>query len=264
MELVKSNSSNTYEMILKSAMSMPEVKIDRETFLFAELKKYYSIDVTNEAIRKNPAYAEIDKAIIDKIASNSIAFETNKVSALSFAAGMPGGLAMFGTVPADMAQYFAHILRIMQKLIYLYGWDDLFDENGTLDAETTNLLTLFVGVMFGVQEAGKALTQLSIKMAPTLCKKIAAKPLTKGFIYPIVKKVATMVGAKMTKDIFAKGVSKIVPVIGGVASGGLTYVTYRPMANKLKKYLSGLEVADPQYYKKIKETETISVEYSER
>ncbi len=171
---------------------------------------------------------------------------------------------MFGTVPADMAQYFAHILRIMQKLIYLYGWDDLFDENGTLDAETTNLLTLFVGVMFGVQEAGKALTQLSIKMAPTLCKKIAAKPLTKGFIYPIVKKVATMVGAKMTKDIFAKGVSKIVPVIGGVASGGLTYVTYRPMANKLKKYLSGLEVADPQYYKKIKETETISVEYSER
>ena len=100
-------------------------------------------------------------------------------------------------------------------------------------------------------------------MAPTLCKKIAAKPLTKGFIYPIVKKVATMVGAKMTKDIFAKGVSKIVPVIGGVASGGLTYVTYRPMANKLKKYLSGLEVADPQYYKKIKETETISVEYSE-
>lgn len=41
----------------------------------------------------------------------------------------------------------------------------------------------------------------------------------------------------MTKDIFAKGVSKIIPFTGGVASGELTYATYKPMAIKLKKHL---------------------------
>lgn len=56
--------------------------------------------------------------------------------------------------------------------------------------------------------------------------------------YPIVKKIASTIGVKMTKEVFAKSVSKIVPVLGGVASGGLTYVTYRPMASRLQKYLS--------------------------
>lgn len=261
MEAVKSNPNNTYEMVLKGAMSIPGVRIDRETFLFSELKKYYDTDVVQNAIENNPAYAGIDEAVIDRIATESITFETNKVSAISFAAGMPGGFAMLGTVPADTAQYFAHVLRILQKLVYLYGWDDLFDENGMMDAETSNLLTLFLGIMFGVQEAGKLLTQLSLKMAPTLCKRIAAKPLTKGFVYPIVKKVAALIGAKMTKDIFAKGVSKIVPLIGGAASGGLTYITYRPMANKLKNYLSGLDMANPEYYRERAKAVTVDGDF---
>ncbi|MDD3041300.1 MAG: hypothetical protein PHO71_25985, partial [Bacteroides sp.] len=77
------------------------------------------------------------------------------------------------------------------------------------------------------------------------------KALTKGTIYPIVKKIAQAIGVKMTKDIFAKGVSKVIPVIGGVASGGLTYVTFRPMAYKLKKHLSELKWADPEFYKDV-------------
>jgi len=44
-------------------------------------------------------------------------------------------------------------------------------------------------------------------------------------------------GVKMTKDVFAKGVSKAVPVVGGVVSGGLTYATFKPMAKRLQKYL---------------------------
>ena len=38
-----------------------------------------------------------------------------------------------GTIPADLAQYFGHILRILQKLIYLYGWHDL-----SLDSKEMN------------------------------------------------------------------------------------------------------------------------------
>ena len=42
----------------------------------------------------------------------------------------------------------------------------------------------------------------------------------------------------MTKDIFAKGVSKAIPIIGGVISGGLTFASMKPMGNRLKETLS--------------------------
>ena len=42
----------------------------------------------------------------------------------------------------------------------------------------------------------------------------------------------------MTKDIFAKGVSKAIPIIGGVISGGITFASMKPMGNRLKETLS--------------------------
>lgn len=88
-------------MVLKGAVSIPGVRIDRETFLFLELKKYYDTDVVRNAIENNLAYAGIDEAVIDRTATKSITFETNKVSAISFAEGTPGGFVTFGTALAD-------------------------------------------------------------------------------------------------------------------------------------------------------------------
>ena len=56
----------------------------------------------------------------------------------------------------------------------------------------------------------------------------------------------------MTKEVFAKGVSKIIPVVGGFVSGGLTYVTYRPMSIKFKNYLEGLDLASVEHYEELK------------
>ena len=78
-----------------------------------------------------------------------------------------------------------------------------------------------------------------------------------------MKKVATLLGVKMTKDVFAKGVSKAVPVLGAVVSGGLTLATFKPMAQKLKKYLAQSNVADPEYYEKLRNQDVIDVEVEE-
>jgi hypothetical protein len=68
---------------------------------------------------------------------------------------------------------------------------------------------------------------------------IAAKPLTKGIIYPVVKRIALVMSGKMNKRIFASGVFKIISIIGAATSGGLTFFTFRPMAGRLKKHYSG-------------------------
>lgn len=238
----------SFEEVLKTSTGLPLVRINRADFLRSALASHFDEKTVEKAVAENPARAGISVEQIRKIADSSIHFESLKVTTLSFAAGIPGGFAMIGTIPADFAQYFGHVLRIMQKLIYLYGWAELFDEEGQMDDATANLITLFTGVMFGVSGASAATTKIAEAAAAKAGKSIAQKALTKGTIYPIVKKVATTLGIKMTKDVFAKGVSKIIPLIGGVVSGGMTYITYRPMAVKLRDHLATLKFANAEFY----------------
>lgn len=242
------SENNTFEVALKSTVSLPMVRIDREAFLQKELIKYCSSEQVEMALQNNPAYAGISVSLINKIAKDCINFETNKSSMISFVTGIPGGFAMAGAIPADMAQSFGHILRIVQKLAYLYGWQELIPQDKSLDDETTNLLTLFVGIMFGVNGAGSVITKISSSAAQKASKDLASKALTKGTLYPIVKKIAQTLGVKMTKEIFAKNVSKAIPIAGGIVSGGITYATFKPMAHKLKKHFEGLRWCDTAYY----------------
>lgn len=252
-----------FQTLLLESSKLPMVKIDRELFLRKELRGLYSKEIIEMAIEYNPAYAGIKVCDINKIAKSCITAETTKVTMISAAAGLPGGFAMIGTIPVDLAQYFGHILRILQKLIYLYGWQDLILESDGMNEETNNILTLFVGIMFGVNGAVSAVNKISGQVALQITKKLPQKALTKGVIYPIVKKIATLLGVKMTKDIFAKGVAKIVPVVGAAVSGGLTYITYKPMAEKLRCYLESCEVADVDYYEKIRNENVVDVEVIE-
>ena len=44
----------------------------------------------------------------------------------------------------------------------------------------------------------------------------------------------------MTKGGLAKGMGKVIPILGGVLSGGLTFATMKPMGERLQKELSKL------------------------
>lgn len=251
-----------FYMALKAAMNVPGVQIKRSEFLRKELSKYFKKPIVDLAIEKNPASAGISINQLEKIAKSCIKYETNKVTMISAVAGIPGGLAMLGTVPADMAQYFAHIIRILQKLIYLYGWKEIYNTDGDFDDETVNQLTLFIGVMFGVNAANAVVTKLAHCAALQVEKSLANKALTKGIIYPIVKKTAEKLGVKITKEIFAKGVGKVVPILGGFISGGLTFVTFKPLAVRLKEYLKRLPTADVNFYKQ-EHKEYIDIEFDD-
>ncbi len=236
------SSSSAFGKTLVVATKLPGVRVDRAAFLRRSLARYCTDEQIRLAIAETPAAADISAAVLSKIADASITNETTKVTALSTAAGIPGGFAMLATVPVDSAQYLAHMLRIAQKLAYLYSWPDLFGKDGDEpDDGTQNVLTLFVGVMFGVQAANKGISMVAEKLASQMIKQLPKQALTHGVIYPIAKKVAQQLGVQMTKGMFAKGVAKVVPVVGGVLSGGLTLATFLPMAKRLKKHLASLE-----------------------
>ncbi|GAB3606751.1 hypothetical protein GCM10027413_21600 [Conyzicola nivalis] len=235
-----------FNAVLTAASGLPGVRIHREAYLRRALARYCSDEQVQKAVNESPAAAGIPSNVIDKAAMDSIKYETAKVTGLSAAAGIPGGFALVGTVPADFAQNFAHVLRIAQKLAYLYSWPNLFAADGEEpDDATKGMLTLFVGVMFGAQAANQGVTAVAGMLAKEALRKLPQQALTKGVIYPIVKEVSKKLGAEMTKLVFAKGMAKVIPIVGAVLNGGVTLATYAPMSLRLKKHLASLELTKP-------------------
>lgn len=238
-------SDSKFSQVLDAAAKLPGVRINRAAYLRAALRRHCTDHQLERAIATSPAAAGVPLAVITEAANVSIGYETSKATGISTIAGIPGGFAMVGTVPADMAQYVGHMLRIAQKLAYLYSWPDLFAEDGEMDEATEGILTLFIGVMVGVQIAQGGVAKVSAMIAAQVVKKLPQQALTKGLIYPIVKRVAGYLGVSMTKKLFASGLAKAVPVLGAVLSGGLTLGTFLPMSKKLQKHLAGLELTKP-------------------
>lgn len=223
------------EEIICKAIQIPGVKVDRNKFL-AEIFSS-KVDLLENIINNGPIGVGITREEINNIANRVIMKRTSQSSIASFAAGIPGGLAMAATIPADILQFFGMSLKIAQELSYLYGADDLW-ENGKIDDEKVkNQLILYCGVMFGVSGAVSGVRVLSTQVAKTALKKIPQKALTKTFWYPMIKKICSFVGYTLTKKTLASGVSKAIPVIGGVISGTINFASMMPMARKLNDTL---------------------------
>lgn len=235
---------------LHVAMRVPGVKINREKYLRKAFQKYYSEKEISAAIFKNPAYAGMDIRRINMIADSAITFETNKVTAISAADSVPGGTAMAAAVAIDTTQFFVFVLRIMQKLAYLYGFPEMSLSEDELDDETLNQIMLFLGVMFGVHGANATVIKIANSMANSISTRLARQALTKGVVYPMVKKIARTIGVKMTKQIFADAVGNIIPVAGSVISGGITYISFKPCAKKLQKCFQNTVLSNSGFYEK--------------
>lgn len=223
---------------LKKVMRLKGVAIERDHFLRSEFRKRGVADEQiKRAISASPAAAGMDSGLVDSIAKDVIDFETKKSTVLSFSAGLPGGLAMLGTIPADVTQYYVHAFRIMQKLAYLYGWQSFIDDCDEMDDETLAVFALLLAVMIGVSGANSALTAFSKTVQSNIAKKVANKALTQTSYYPIIKKVLAGIGVKITKSSFGDAVSKVVPVVGGFVSGGLTFVSLKGGSRRLAREL---------------------------
>ena len=231
---------NLWDSTLEAALKLPIVNVNRTNFLSKELKPYCTEENIMAIIDGTKTTTNIlSKDRIERIAQGVINYHLTVVTSTSALAGIPGGWAMAGTIPADLAQFFAHILCMTQKMLYLYGFDDLNDKNGGLTDEAKQILTVFIGLMFGSQAAVSGLKELLAMAAKGVPTQLAKVAITKTTIYQLSKQVAKFIGVKLSKDTFLKGVGKLIPLVGAPISGTLTYFTFKPMAMKLKKYLSG-------------------------
>lgn len=223
------------ETVITNAIKIPGVKVKRNEFLAKAFAN--TPDVIDDVIESGTIEAGISREELLQKAKKLIMTRTSESSIASFLAGIPGGFAMAATIPADVLQFFGMTLRLAQELSYLYGADDLWQNGEVDDEKVRNQLILYCGVMFGVSGAAAGVRVLSTQIAKTTLKKLPQKALTKTFWYPIVKKIGAAIGVKVTKSTVAQGLSKVIPVFGGVISGGLNFASMLPMANRLQATL---------------------------
>lgn len=84
--------------LINTLLSNKVMKVNREEFLYALFKD----EVQYGDIVQNGPINIIDEKKIHSIALKLIDETTLKSSAVSFAAGLPGGVAAFATIPADI------------------------------------------------------------------------------------------------------------------------------------------------------------------
>jgi hypothetical protein len=217
---------------------LPTVHVNREDYLRAEFAKYCSPQQIELILMLGPVEAGISARRVNQMALAAIKHETGIAAALSAAAGLPGGWGLAVTIPADLAQFHAGILRVSQKLAYLHGWPDLFKESGKgMDDDTKGVMLLFMGVMYGIRDAGASLTKLSTLITAHVEKQIFKQPLTQTWFYPAVKAVLGKIGIKVNKSVFSKAVAGGIPIVGALISGTLTWVTFDQMAVRLHEHL---------------------------
>ena len=238
------SGGGAWDRVMGAALAIPGVKVDRAGFLRSQLAPYCDACQIRLAIEGRPANAGIPSDVIDKLANGVIKRHVAAASGISFAAGLPGGWAMAATIPVDLAQFYWHVLVLQQKLAYLYGWPDLLN-NGEVDDETKLCVTIFTGVMHGVAAANRVISEVANRIAAQVIRRVPRIALTKTAWYPLIKQIARWIGVRITRTTFARGVSKIVPIIGGGVSAGVTAATMKPMANRLKNHLRGLPLAKP-------------------
>ena len=172
--------------VVSTAIQLPGVRVNRYSFLcdaFKEVDK----DSLQSIIEKGPVEAGVGRGVLKQKAHKLIQSRTAISTGASFAAGLPGGLAMAATIPADMLQFYGVSLRMAQELAYLYGETDLWEKDLLDRDKVTNQLILYCGVMFGATGASQSVRLLSSAMAKQAMKKLPQQALTKTFYYPVIK-----------------------------------------------------------------------------
>lgn len=230
----------TFDELVAQAVRLPGTAVNRTSYLTEALGRRHAHQL-RDAIDTTPAQAGLTPRDIDRIAKRSIGRDARRTTALSIAAGIPGGMAAAATIPADLAQFYGYLIRCIQKLTYLYGWRDLIRINGgQADAASGSALVIMLGVMAGDKQADAVLARLARLRSggandAALRMALEAKALSRE-----VAQISDTLTKRLAQRLGGQVVGKAMPLIGAVISGTISNADFYAMARRLQKQFKSL------------------------
>ena len=227
----------TFDEVLAQAIRLPGTSVSRAGYL-AEVVSRKHPRLVQRAIDTTPARAGLTEREIEKIAKKSLGKDGRRTTALSFAAGIPGGVAGAVTIPADLVQFYGYLIRAIQKLTYLYGWRDLaYVDPAQTDIATAAALVIMLGVMAGVEQANTVLARLARLRASGADDTRLRTALAARAMQDEVNQISTELTMRMAKRLTGQVAGKAIPVVGGIVSGVITGSGFDEMAKRMLREL---------------------------
>jgi hypothetical protein len=87
------------------------------------------------------------------------------------------------------------------------------------------------------------LGDIAERAAAQVLKRLPRETLTKWGLYHLAREVAKRIGIKLTEDSFARYLLRIVPILGGIISGTVTWISFSLMTSRLAAHLESLPLA---------------------
>jgi len=224
----------TFDEVVAQAIRLPGTSVNRADYITEALGHKYAPLIVHAAVETTPKKAGLTDRQIEKIAKKSMGRDGRRTTALSFAAGIPGGVAGAVTIPADLVQFYGYLIRAIQKLTYLYGWRDLIRiEANKPDLAASNGLIIMLGVMAGIDMANDALARLARLRMAGASDQALRTALAEHALSDQVNKISEELTMRMAKRLGGQVAGKAIPIVGGIVSGVITGSGFDEMAKRL-------------------------------
>jgi hypothetical protein len=227
-----------FDEVIAQAIRLPGTSVSRAGYLSEVIGAKHAPHIVQAAIATTPAAAGLTPRQIERIAKKSLGQDGRRTTALSFVAGIPGGIAGAVTIPADLVQFYGYLIRAIQKLTYLYGWRDLVHINeGAPDLAASNAIIIMLGVMAGNDAADAVLARLARLRAAGASDQTLRTVLAERTLSTQVSQISDALTMRMAKRLGGQVAGKAIPIVGGIVSGVITGSGFDEMARRLLREL---------------------------
>lgn len=231
-------SSKAWDRFLDLALGANMAQINRVEWLTDALYPFLSITEL-EQLATEPPHSFLSVKVLNHIANQEIRRHTELLAMGSAGSSLTGCIATWVGIPTELAQYSVNLVLLIQKLAYLYGWNDFYSY-GAVTAETKARITFMMGSMLGIREADALLRNACRSYQGQVS--ITPMPYA-GDRSPIDKVIAEI--SKRLLVLSAKGgviawIGRKAPLIGVTLGASTSYLLVKPSLVRLKVLLRDL------------------------
>lgn len=213
----------------------------------SKLYRVYPVDIYNKLrafgineVSKPKDLLCVDIEKLDRAAKSFLSSQKKKAASTSAALSIPGGPISILTIIADIEETIRRFFLVVQEIGYTYGIIpspyiediDLTDPDSYF-SEVQEAILKGVLVGFGEVTAKELVVSILRKLAEKEAKEILKKKISENLIMEMAKKMAKIIGVKITKKQTSKFILRTIPVISAGISGAISYKVMEDFGNNV-------------------------------
>lgn len=208
-------------------------RVDRTEWLSEVLSPFMHEENLEELATMRPEDF-LTPSQIDRIACEEFEDHIKHSSILSSGFSLLGRSSIALSTLGDTIAFWTDLIVLTQKLAYLYGWDDFY-EDGRATRETLSRLMIMLGYGLKVEDCKTVLIGTSTDCSPNLTDELKHIGLSVSKADRIA--VASQELACLVKSLLSGTVAKRAPLWGVLIGGAINYFSYKRIALRTKQIL---------------------------